>query len=103
MPFMSPMITVDRTALADFCEKHHVQKLSLFGSVLTDHFRLDSDIDLLIEFEKGHTVGYIGLAHMEKVLSKIYDRKVDLRTPAELSRYFRQDVIASSFVEYAKA
>jgi len=96
-------LQVSHEKIEVFCREYHVQKLSFFGSVLTDRFRPDSDIDVLIEFEKGHAVGYMGLAHMENVLSEMLGgRKVDLRTPAELSRYFRQDVISSSFVEYAK-
>ena len=88
--------------LEEFCRRHHIRKLSLFGSVLRSDFRPDSDIDVLVEFEAGVTVGLIRLASMEIELSNIIGRKVDLRTPAELSRYFRQKVLDSAEVQYAR-
>ena len=88
--------------LEEFCRRHHIRKLSLFGSVLCSDFRPDSDIDVLVEFEAGVTVGLIRLASMEIELSNIIGRKVDLRTPAELSRYFRQKVLDSAEVQYAR-
>jgi hypothetical protein len=90
--------------IQNFCKNYHVQKLSFFGSVLGKEFSPDSDIDVLIEFESGKGAGFLGLAHMEGELSEILGgRKIDLRTPAELSRYFRNDVVSSALVEYAKA
>jgi predicted nucleotidyltransferase len=78
-------------------------KLSLFGSVLREDFRPDSDVDVLVEFEEGHTPGFFGLARMEEELSKLLGgRKVDLRTPQDLSRYFREEVLASAAVQYAR-
>ncbi|MCX6339355.1 MAG: nucleotidyltransferase domain-containing protein [Candidatus Aureabacteria bacterium] len=88
--------------MAEFCKHHHIRKLSLFGSVLEQGFRPDSDVDMLVEFDAGVTVGLINLAGMEIELSKILGRKVDLRTPAELSRYFRQEVLRSAEVQYAQ-
>jgi predicted nucleotidyltransferase len=85
-----------------FCIRHHIRKLSLFGSILTSRFRSESDIDMLVEFEKGHVPGYFGLAGMEIELSAAIGRKVDLRTPAELSRYFREAVVASAIVQYER-
>ena len=79
-----------------FCRKHHIRKLSLFGSVLREDFGPDSDVDVLVEFEPGQTVGLLRLAGMEIELSGVLKRKVDLRTPAELSRYFRQQVLDSA-------
>jgi uncharacterized protein len=95
-------ISVDHERLAAFCQRHHMRKLAFFGSVLRDDFRPDSDIDVLIEFELGQRVGLIRLAGMELELSDILGRKVDLRTPADLSRYFRQAVVASAEVQYAQ-
>ena len=95
------MPTIDKDGTADFCRRHHIRKLSLFGSVLRDDFRPDSDVDVLIEFEPGHTVGLIRLAGMERELSELIGRKADLQTPADLSRYFRQEVIDSAEVQYA--
>jgi predicted nucleotidyltransferase len=87
-------------ALEAFCRKHRVRKLSLFGSVLRDDFRPDSDVDVLVEFEPGAHAGFLKLAAMELELSSVLGRKVDLRTPGELSRYFRDDVLASAEVQF---
>jgi hypothetical protein len=89
-------------ALAAFCRRNHVRKLSLFGSVLREDFGPDSDLDLLIEFEPDHVPGFFRLAALERELSALLgNRKVDLRTPEDLSRYFRQEVLASAHVVYA--
>ncbi len=92
-----------RHQLAEFCRRHQIQTLSLFGSVLREDFRPDSDIDVLVEFEDGHVPGLLGIARMERELSEILGgRKVDLRTPEDLSRYFRQEVLAKAEVQYAQ-
>ncbi len=85
-----------------FCRKNGISKLSLFGSVLRYDFNDESDVDVLIEFQPGKVVGLLRLAAMEIELSEILGRKVDLRTPAELSRYFRQEVCDSAEVQYAQ-
>jgi len=95
-------INVPKDRLAEFCRQHHIQKLSLFGSILGEDFRPESDIDMLVEFEPGHTVGLITLAGIERQLSEMLGRKVDLRTPAELSRYFRDEVVKTAEVQYAQ-
>lgn len=95
-------IHIPKDKLADFCQRYHVRKLSLFGSVLRDDFSPESDVDFLVEFEQGKTSGYIGLAGMEIELTEMIGYKADLRTPAELSRYFRQDVMDESVVQYAQ-
>lgn len=100
---MSTKISVDREKIADFCRRHHIRKFALFGSVLRDDFRPDSDIDVLVEFEPGATPGLIRLAGMEIDLTEMLGRKVDLRTPAELSRYFRQEVVETAEVQYNAA
>ena len=84
-----------------FCKKHHIRKLSLFGSALRDDFTPESDVDVLVEFEPGQVVGFFRLSGIEIELSNIIKRKVDLRTPAELSRYFRQEVLDTAEVQYA--
>lgn len=94
-------IQLPREQVAEICRRHRVRRLSLFGSVLTDRFGPDSDVDLLVEFEPGAVVGYLTLAAMEIELSRLLGRKVDLRTPFELSRYFRDDVVRSAEVQYA--
>jgi hypothetical protein len=88
--------------LARFCREHHVAELSLFGSALREDFRPDSDVDVLVEFERGHAPGFFELARMEETLSRMLGgRQVDLRTPRDLSRYFRDEVLASAVVQYA--
>jgi predicted nucleotidyltransferase len=94
-------ISVDRSKLAEFCRRNHIRKLSLFGSVLRDDFGPDSDVDVLVEFEPGHVPGLITLSGMEIELSELLGHKVDLRTAEDLSRYFRDEVVASAEVQYA--
>jgi len=96
-------ILISDSKIADFCRRNHIRKLSLFGSVLRDDFKPDSDIDVLVEFETGHTPGFFKLFDMEEELSSMFeDRKVDLRTPEDLSQYFRDEVIAAAEVHYAQ-
>ncbi len=95
-------IDLPKGKIAEFCKKNHIRKLSLFGSVLHGDFGADSDIDFLVEFDPDHIPGFIRLAGMEIELSEILGRKVDLRTPQELSRYFRQEVVDSAEVQYAE-
>ncbi|MHB8169137.1 MAG: nucleotidyltransferase family protein [Thermoleophilia bacterium] len=92
---------IPEAPLTDFCRRNNIRKLAFFGSVLREDFRPDSDIDVLVEFEPGHVPGFIRLARMERELSEILGRKADLRTPEDLSRYFRDDVIAEAEVQYA--
>jgi uncharacterized protein len=99
---MNAKIPIDREKIAAFCRRHHIRRLALFGSVLRDDFRPDSDVDVLVEFEPGHAVGLIRLAGMELELSDLLGRKADLRTPADLSRYFRQEVLESAEVQYTQ-
>ena len=96
-------ITVDRSRLAEFCRRHHIRRLALFGSALREDFSEESDIDVLVEFEPGHTPGLLGMARLERELSHILGgRKVDLRTPEDLSRYFRDEVLRKAEVQYAQ-
>jgi len=95
-------IDIPRKKIADFCRRNSIRKLSLFGSVTRSDFTEDSDVDFLVEFQPGRGPGFFGLARMERELSEILGgRKVDLRTPQELSRYFRDEVVASAEVQYA--
>ncbi|MBI3813865.1 MAG: nucleotidyltransferase domain-containing protein [Nitrospinae bacterium] len=96
-------IDIHGERIAEFCKRYHIRKLSFFGSVLRRDFRPDSDIDVLMEFESGQSPGFLGLAHIERELSEILEgRKVDIRTPQELSRYFRNEVISSAIIQYAE-
>jgi uncharacterized protein len=89
-------------AIAKFCVRHHVKRLSIFGSYLREDFGPESDIDFLVEFLEGKTPGYFELAGMELELSEtLGGRKVDIRTPFELSRYFRDEVCAAAEATYA--
>ena len=87
--------------IADFCQKNYIKKFAYFGSVLRDDFRSDSDIDVLVEFDHNkHPIGLFEVVRMELELSDIIGRKVDLRTPQDLSRYFRDKVMAEAEVQY---
>ncbi len=93
---------VPKEKIVSYCKKNHIKKLALFGSFLTNDFRSDSDIDLLVEFEKGHIPGFFDLVRMQNQLSKFFNgRSVDLRTQYDLSRYFREKVIDNAEVLYA--
>jgi len=94
-------LPVSAEQLAEFCRKHHIKKLSLFGSVLKGTAQPDSDVDLLVEFEPGFRIGLIGLAGVELELSELMGRKVDLRSAGDLSRYFREEVVRSAELLYA--
>lgn len=94
-------LTVNTDAIADFCRRHHIRRLSLFGSALRGELRPDSDVDLLVEFEPGRSPGYFSLAAMERELAGIVGRAVDLRTAAELNLRFRDEVVRSAREIYA--
>ena len=94
---------LDKEKIAGFCKRNHIRKLSLFGSVLREDFGPESDVDVLVEFEPGHVPGFFRLFDMEEELSSLLGgRKVDLRTPEDLSRYFRDEVLAQSRVQYGQ-
>ena len=94
-------IKIPHDKVVDFCERHHIRKLALFGSVLRDDFGPESDVDVLVEFEEEHVPGLIRLAGMEIELGEIIGRKADLRTAGDLSVYFRKEVVESAEVQYA--
>jgi hypothetical protein len=95
-------VTFPKDRLGEVCRRHGIRRLSLFGSVLRGTDRHDSDVDLLVEFQPGMAPGLLGLARIEMELSTLLDgRKVDLRTPEDLSRHFRDDVRQTAEVQYA--
>ncbi len=96
-------ITIPSETITLFCQRYHIQKLSFFGSVLRADFSPESDIDILVEFDSQHIPRLIRLSAMELELSEIFQRKVDLRTPEDLSYYFRQEVIDSAIVQYVSS
>ena len=96
-------IDIPRDALAAFCEKHHIRKLALFGSVLRADFRADSDVDVLVEFDPEHVPGFFGLFEMEKELSCFFGgRTIDLVTEKFLNRRIREDVLSRAEVQYVE-
>ena len=99
----APRIDIPKEGIAEFCRRNHIRRLSLFGSVLRDDFGPDSDVDVLVEFERGARVGMLRLAGMEIELGEILGRKVDLNTPGFLSDYFRDQVLAEAEVQYDAA
>ena len=95
-------IAIDRDGIADFCRRHHIRRLSLFGSVLREDFGPESDVDVLVEFAPGHTPG-LAFFSMEEELSRIIGRKVDLNTSGFLSPYLRNRIERESEVQYVTA
>ncbi|HOU90361.1 MAG TPA: nucleotidyltransferase family protein [Polyangiaceae bacterium] len=101
---MTTRLSVSEQSLADFCRQHGVRRRSLFGSELKGTARSDSDIDLLVEFQPDARPTLLTMAAMEEELSSLLGaRRVDLRTPAELSRYFRDEVLREAEVQYVAA
>ncbi len=96
-------VEINEEAIRTFCEKHHIHRLALFGSVLRDDFGPDSDVDVLIDFEPGHAVGLITFAGLENELSDLVGRRIDLNTPDGLSPYFRDAVLSEQEPLYLAA
>ncbi len=95
-------IDLPKDRIAEFCRRHHVRRLAIFGSALRDDFRLDSDLDVLVEFEPGHVPG-LAFFGMQAELSNMLGRPVDLNTPQFLSKYFRNQVEREAQVIYEQA
>jgi predicted nucleotidyltransferase len=98
---MNRNIAIPKDKIRDFCRRYHILRLSVFGSALRDDFSLDSDVDVLVEFEKGCEPGF-AFFDMEAELSELIGRKVDLNTPGFLSRYFRDTVMKEAEVQYTQ-
>lgn len=95
-------IPIPYDAIAEFCRRNHIRKLSLFGSVLRDDFTPESDVDVLAEFEPGRTPGW-HIVTIETELTTMLGRTVDLRTASELSEYFRDEVLSEAEEIYVAA
>ena len=93
-------IIIEHERVSEFCRGNQIRRLSFFGSVLRDDFGPESDVDVLVEFEAGAGIGYVSMARMEQELGKLLGRRIDLRTPNELSRHFRGRVLAEAREEY---
>lgn len=98
---MSMHIQIDQEQVAAFCRRHHIRRFAIFGSVLREDFRPDSDVDVLIEFESGHVPGLIRLMGMQLEFSDMIGREADFRAPGDLDRSFRDRVLAEAEVLYA--
>jgi len=96
-------IDIPKHLLDDFCKRHHIIKLALFGSVIRKDFDFKSDVDVMVEFKSDVRVGLIRFAGMELELSKIIGRRVDLNTPDFISKYYREKVLADMEVQYDAA
>lgn len=99
---MTTNITIAQDQITEFCQRHNIQKLSLFGSVLRDDFSPISDIDVLVEFEPNTRPTLFDMGEMQMELSEILGREVDFKTPGYLSKHFRQDVQDSAQVLYVR-
>jgi len=99
---MRTAIALDRQRIAEFCLRNGIRRLSLFGSVLRDDFTPQSDVDVLVEFHAGSVPGFIRLGQMQVELSDMLGREVDLRTPEDRSRHFRDAVLSEAEVQYAE-
>ena len=98
---MTDKINLPQDKIAEYSRRHHIRRLSVYGSALRADFDADSDIDILVEFEPDQVPGLFGIARMERELSALLGgRKVDLRTPEDLSRYFRQGVLQEAELQY---
>ena len=93
-------IALPSDKIADFCRRHHIRSLRLFGSALRGKLKSDSDLDVLVEFDPDHVPGFFGLARMEEELSELVGRRVDLNTPMSLGVGFREQVLREAQVHY---
>jgi len=97
-------IEVPKGKIANFCQRNHIRRLALFGSVLRDDFGPESDVDVLVEFEPGARVGFFKLYDLEQELSQILGGyKVEINAPKSLSKYFRDQVLEEAEVQYVQA
>jgi predicted nucleotidyltransferase len=98
-----PSIAKYKKPIQQFCERHHISKLSLFGSILTTAFKKSSDVDFLVQFDKKHIPTLFSLIGMEMELTDLIGHKVDLRTPNELSPSIRQSVLSHAKIIYERS
>lgn len=95
-------LELPRHKIVDLCQRYHIRKLALFGSILRPDFRSESDVDMLVEFEPGHIPG-LAFFTIQEELSALLGRRVDLNTPANLSRYFRDKVLHEAETLYVSS
>src|SRR5260370_30113011 len=98
----STNIPIDSQTVADFCRRHHIRRLAFFGSVLRDDFGPDSDVDVLVEFQPGHALGF-AIVDVEDELSRLLGgRKVDLVNPKFINPRLREHILTTAQVQYAE-
>ncbi|MCB1119223.1 MAG: nucleotidyltransferase domain-containing protein [Chlamydiia bacterium] len=95
-----PKIDIPKKDIEEFCKKNHIDALALFGSVLSDQFNSESDIDFLVQFERDHKPSLFGIVRMEEELKVLFQRDIDLKTPFEISKFFREEVIKEAYPIY---
>ena len=100
---MNPKFSVQKKKLASLCQAEGIKRLAVYGSALRPDFGPESDVDILVEFEKDRTPGLLGISRLERQLSPLFgQRKIDLRTPEDLSIYFRRKVTKEAEVQYGR-
>lgn len=99
---MNPKIKISPKWLEKFCKENHIIKLALFGSVISSHFTDTSDVDILVEFDPKHIPGFFRFVDMQDALAKSLGREVDLKTPDDISKLFRNEVMQQSYLLYGK-
>ena len=100
---LNPQVSIHKGRHASLCRARGIKRLAVFGSALRLEFGPESDIDVLVEFEEGRTPGLLGISRLERELSPLFGkRKVDLRTPEDLSRYFRRSVMEEAEIQYGQ-
>ena len=101
---MNTQVSVQTKKLASLCRTEGIKRLAVYGSALRPDFSPESDIDVLVEFERGRTPGLLGISRLERELSPLFgQRKIDLCTLEDLSIYFRQEVMEEAEVQYGQA
>jgi len=98
---MNKNLAIPKDKITDFYQQHHIRRLAVFGSALRDDFAIDSDVDILVEFQKAHVPGF-AFFDMQDELSELLGRNVELHTPKFLSRYFRDTVVRTAEVQYVQ-
>ncbi len=99
---MNKNLIIPKDKIADFCERHHIRRLAVFGSALRADFSAQSDVDILVEFQPGSEPGF-GFFDMQNELSNLLARNVELHTPNFLSRYFRDAILSEAEVQYVQS
>ena len=101
MLVQKPRIKISKSWIEQFCKTHHIVKLALFGSVLTDDFSEENDVDILVEFDPNHIPGFFGIVDLKEELSLNIGQEVDLRTPEDIGALARKNMLQKSYLLYS--